>query len=229
MEARDGAENKDDFRVPLTSKKQAIELMNQYKAIINQALDGQSGIPEKTKRLLLKKALADFEAAVTANVLVRGQTWDQAPDDDDPSDEEEGELVSLETRMDDAVVELSHKRRAAPPQILKSAVRALRAQRELQDFSKTSVKSNPVVTDLQIENAMKDLAERASGLANQRAQLMESLDTLRNQARGLRLAADFKPGLPEVDWEEAPPSPRPRREVRGDACCAAYVGKTEWE
>ncbi|XP_077566508.1 kinetochore-associated protein NSL1 homolog isoform X2 [Stigmatopora nigra] len=129
METRDGTENNEDFRVRLTSKKHVIEQMEQYKALIKQALDGQTGIEEKTKRHLLEQALADFEAAVTSNVSVSGRTWDDAPEDDG---EEEDQFLDLEKEMDDAIVELARKRRAGPPRILSSAVRALRAWRELQ-------------------------------------------------------------------------------------------------
>ncbi|XP_077566507.1 kinetochore-associated protein NSL1 homolog isoform X1 [Stigmatopora nigra] len=223
METRDGTENNEDFRVRLTSKKHVIEQMEQYKALIKQALDGQTGIEEKTKRHLLEQALADFEAAVTSNVSVSGRTWDDAPEDDG---EEEDQFLDLEKEMDDAIVELARKRRAGPPRILSSAVRALRAWRELQDFFETGVGPNPPPVDLQIENAMKDLTERASGTAEERAQITESLETLRNQARGLRLAADFRPGRTDLDLdgEEAPPPPR-WPELQSDSARAAYARK----
>ncbi|XP_077442951.1 kinetochore-associated protein NSL1 homolog isoform X1 [Stigmatopora argus] len=283
METRDGTENNEDVRVRLTSKKHVIEQMEQYKALIKQALDGQTGIREKTKRHLLEQGLADFEAAVTSNVSVSGRTWDDAPEDDgeprvnsfravdrarrpippefafenvhkktdipsrfegighlapSPADkqltfvclslsgEEEDQLLHLEKEMDDAIVELARKRRAVPPRIQSSAVRALRAWRELQDFFETGVEQNPAPVDLQIENAMKDLTERTSGTAEQRAQITESLETLGNQARGLRLAADFRPGRPDpdLDGEEAPPSPR-WRELQSDIPRAAYARK----
>ncbi|KAM9778263.1 kinetochore-associated protein NSL1 homolog isoform 2-T2 [Syngnathus typhle] len=159
MDAQTTEETNEDFRVRLTSKKQVVEYVQQYKDILNKALDGQTGISEDTKRLLLEELLADFEAAVHANVLVNGQTWEEAP-----LDQDEDKLPELEKRMDDAIVEMTRKRRTLPPQILRSAVRALKAERRLVDFYEKPIKAQQMLTEPQTENLMKDLSDRASEL-----------------------------------------------------------------
>ncbi|XP_037101475.1 kinetochore-associated protein NSL1 homolog isoform X1 [Syngnathus acus] len=179
MDAQTTEETNEDFRVRLTSKKQVVEYVHQYKDILNKALDGQTGISEDTKRLLLEELLADFEAAVHANVLVNGQTWEQAP-----LDQDEDELPELEKRMDDAIVEMARKRRTLPPQILRSAVRTLKAERRLVDFYEKPVKAQQMLTEPQTENLMKDLSDRASEL-KEHAQVVKSIQTLQNQAEGL--------------------------------------------
>ncbi|XP_077367248.1 kinetochore-associated protein NSL1 homolog [Festucalex cinctus] len=193
----------EDLRVRVTSKKQVTEQINQYKAILNKALDEQTEIPEDTKQLLLEQLLADFEAAVQASVLVNGQTWDDAPDDD------ADKLAELEDELDGAIVETTRKRRALPPQILRSAVRALKMERQLAEMNGKAVKPRQVLTDTQTEN----LPDWPSGLAENTAQAIKSIRTLQNQAEGLLELISMKPSQASLavhqevfgQLEEAPP------------------------
>ncbi|XP_061560671.1 kinetochore-associated protein NSL1 homolog [Phycodurus eques] len=248
MDAQDvrkslAGETNEEFRVRLTSKKETIEQINQYKAILNKALDGQTGIPEKTKRLLLEQLLTDFEAAVQANVLVNGQTWDDAPNDDD-----EDKLAHLEKTLDDAIMETVYKRRAFPPQILRSALRSLKAERQLLDCYEKPVKPQQMLTDPQTENLMKDLSDRTSGLAKHTTQVIKSIYMLENQAKLLHEVINTKPNQASEEVHrdvfgssqtaEAPPRPpnptqsgemRKQQSTRRDAddavTSAGYVGK----
>ncbi|XP_061668342.1 kinetochore-associated protein NSL1 homolog [Syngnathoides biaculeatus] len=233
----------EDFRVRLTSKKQAIEQMNQYKVIFKKALDGQTGVPEKTKGILLEELQTDFEAAVQANVLVNGQTWDDAPNDD-----EEDKLARLEKTLDDAIVETACKRRAFPPKILRFALRSLKAERQLLDFYEKPVKSQLMLTDAQTENLMKDLSDRTSGLAKHATEVIKSIHALQNQARLLHELINVKPNRASEEVhrevfggtrsEEAPPRPPNvtrsgeasrlesfRRGADDPLASAGYVGK----
>lgn len=58
MDTQTGADTNEDFRVRLMSKNQVVQHMKHYKDILNEALGGQTAIPENTKRLLLEQLLA---------------------------------------------------------------------------------------------------------------------------------------------------------------------------
>lgn len=53
-----GDETNEEYRVQVTSKKQVIEHINKYKAVLNKVLDGQPDVAEETKRVLLQELLA---------------------------------------------------------------------------------------------------------------------------------------------------------------------------
>ncbi|KAK7907294.1 hypothetical protein WMY93_015906 [Mugilogobius chulae] len=83
-----------DFRVQVKSKKQVQEQIDRYKELLKTVLDGQTELAADTKKELLGELLANFEAAVQENVLVNGQTWNEAPEDEEEDD--------LESQLDDA-------------------------------------------------------------------------------------------------------------------------------
>ncbi|XP_054616871.1 kinetochore-associated protein NSL1 homolog [Dunckerocampus dactyliophorus] len=227
-----------EYRVQLTSKKHAIEQMKRYKVILNKALDGQPGIDEETKRVLLQELLANFESAVQQNVLVNGQTWEDAPDVDA---EEEGD--DWESQLDDAIVETARRRGTYPRRILPHVVQALKAERKLLDLYEEPVTAPKVVTDPQTENFMKDLSAAAPGLVKQARQVIKSICTLQQQAEGLFEVVNMKPSQTclQVDNEvfggsglaaevpppslNGPPTTRqPVKRVAEDAAAAdAYV------
>ncbi|XP_071391079.1 kinetochore-associated protein NSL1 homolog, partial [Centroberyx affinis] len=119
-------ETSQEFRVQVTAKKAVVEQINKYKEVLKNVVEGQPGVAEETKQLLLQELLANFEAAVKDNVLVNGQPWDEAPDD-----EAEDGAVALESLLDDSIVETSRRRRRYPKEILPYVVRSLKAQRKL--------------------------------------------------------------------------------------------------
>ncbi|KAF3850282.1 hypothetical protein F7725_020001 [Dissostichus mawsoni] len=106
MEPLEREDTNEEFRVKVTSKKQVIQQINEYKNILQTAFNGQTGVTEETKTRLLHELLANFEAAVQENVLVNGQPWEEAPD------VEEEEPLDLESLLDDSIVETTRRRRA---------------------------------------------------------------------------------------------------------------------
>lgn len=57
-EASDRDETNEEFRVQLTSKKQVMQQIKEYKEVLKRALDGQADMAEETKRVLLQELLA---------------------------------------------------------------------------------------------------------------------------------------------------------------------------
>lgn len=47
-----------DYRVNVRSKREVIEQLNKYKSILATLFDGQEGVEEETKRVLLQELLA---------------------------------------------------------------------------------------------------------------------------------------------------------------------------
>nr|XP_057901954.1 kinetochore-associated protein NSL1 homolog [Doryrhamphus excisus]XP_057901955.1 kinetochore-associated protein NSL1 homolog [Doryrhamphus excisus]XP_057901957.1 kinetochore-associated protein NSL1 homolog [Doryrhamphus excisus]XP_057901958.1 kinetochore-associated protein NSL1 homolog [Doryrhamphus excisus] len=188
VDGKEASEINQEFRVQLTSKKQAIEQMKKCKVILNKALDGQPGIDEETKRVLLQELLANFESAVQQNVLVNGQTWEDAPDVDA---EDEGD--DLESQLDDTIVETARRRGTYPRRILPYVVQALKAERKLLGLYEEPAGAQQVVTDPQSENFMKDLSAAAPGLVKRARQVIKSICTLQQQAEGLCEVVNMKP------------------------------------
>ncbi|XP_077408821.1 kinetochore-associated protein NSL1 homolog [Vanacampus margaritifer] len=241
MDAQNQSETNEDFRVRVTSKKQVIGQMNQYKAILNEALDEQTEIPEDTKQRLLEQLLADFEAAVQASVLVNGQTWDDAPDGDDDDDDVD-KLAELEDELDGAIVGMTQKRRTLPPQILRSAIHALKMERQLADLKGKAVKPQQ-----KLKNTLTEiLPHRPSGLTEHTTQAIKSIRTLQNQAEGLLELISMKTSQASLvvhqevfgsnqSEETPPPSPNSaqcsvdrllvRRDVQDAVASAGYVEK----
>ncbi|KAJ3607185.1 hypothetical protein NHX12_026698 [Muraenolepis orangiensis] len=112
-----------EHRVPVSSRAAVTERIAAYRESLNGVLDEQRGVPEETRRLLLRELLANFEATVHDNVLVNGQPWEEAPDDDD--------VGVMENLLDDTIVEVGSRRRHGPREILPHVVRRLKAERRL--------------------------------------------------------------------------------------------------
>nr|XP_043905550.1 kinetochore-associated protein NSL1 homolog isoform X1 [Solea senegalensis] len=139
-------ETEQEYRVNVTSKKRLIEQMNKYKEVLKTALDGQTEMAEETKRVLLQELLANFEAAVQDNVLVNGEPWEEAPD------EEDEEAYDLEGLLDDTIVETTRRRRTYPRQILPHVVHSLKAERKIMGLYEDTVKPQEMVKDPDQDN-----------------------------------------------------------------------------
>ncbi|TDH00731.1 hypothetical protein EPR50_G00191650 [Perca flavescens] len=187
-----------EYRVQVTSKKQVMEQLDKYKDILKTALDGQTGVAEDTKRVLLQELLANFEAAVQDNVLVNGQTWDEAPDV-----EAEDEALNLENLLDDTIVETATRRRGYPKQILTHAVRSLKAERKVMELYEHAVKPQEVVKDPKQESIMNNLSAAAPGMVKQAIRVIKSINKLQEQAEGLCKILNMKPSQAtmEIDRE----------------------------
>uniref|UniRef100_UPI0037E87BD6 kinetochore-associated protein NSL1 homolog n=1 Tax=Semicossyphus pulcher TaxID=241346 RepID=UPI0037E87BD6 len=187
-EALPNDETNEEYRVKVTSKKKVIEHINKYKDILKTALDGQPDVAEETKRVLIEELLANFEAAVQENVLVNGQPWEEAPDD-----EAESEAVDLNSLLDDTIVETSRRRRTYPRKILPHVLHTLKAERKLMGLYKHAVKPQEVLRDPDQESIMNDLSAAAPGMVKQAIQVIKSINTLQQQAEGLCEILNMKP------------------------------------
>uniref|UniRef100_A0A3Q4H5G0 NSL1 component of MIS12 kinetochore complex n=1 Tax=Neolamprologus brichardi TaxID=32507 RepID=A0A3Q4H5G0_NEOBR len=182
-------ETNPEYRVQVTSKKVVSEQVNKYKELLKTALDGQpEDFPEETKRVLLQELLANFEAAVQANVLVNGRPWEEAPDDED-----------LESLLDDTIVETTRRRRTFPKKILPHVVHALKAERKIMGLYEQAIKPQEVVKDPDQENIMNDLTAAAPGVVKQAIQVIKSINTLQTQVEGLCEILKMKPSQASLE------------------------------
>ncbi|XP_047429528.1 kinetochore-associated protein NSL1 homolog isoform X2 [Mugil cephalus] len=177
-----------EFRVQVTSKREVIQQINEYKDLLRTALDGQPDVAEETKKMLLQELLENFEAAVQANVLVDGKPWEEAPDL-----EEDFEATDLESVLDDAIVETTRRRRVYPRQILPHAVHALKAERKIMGLYENTVKPQEIIKDPDQENIMLHLSSAAPEVVKEVDQVIKSINTLQKQARGLCEILSTKP------------------------------------
>ncbi|XP_053301774.1 kinetochore-associated protein NSL1 homolog [Pleuronectes platessa] len=177
----------EEFRVPVATKKQVTELVDKYKDILKTALDGQTDVPEDTRRVLLQELLMNFEAAVQDNVLVNGKPWEEAPD------AEEDESADLESLLDDTIVETTRRRRTYPRQILPHVVHSLKAERKVMGLYEQAVRPQEVARDPDQENIMTDLSAAAPEMVKQAIQVIKSISTLQKQAEGLCEILNMKP------------------------------------
>ncbi|KAM3861019.1 kinetochore-associated protein NSL1 homolog [Diretmus argenteus] len=187
-EASRSEETSQEYRVQVTTKKVVVEQMNKYKDLLRKVLEGQDDVTEETKQLLLSELLANFEAAVQDNVLVNGQTWAEAPDEN-----AEDEVLALENQLDDAIVETARKRRRYPTKILPYVVRSLKADRKLMGLYEQAVKPQEMIKDPDQESIMNSLSAAAPGMVNQAIQVIKSISTLQKQAEGLCQVLDMRP------------------------------------
>ncbi|XP_020773415.1 kinetochore-associated protein NSL1 homolog [Boleophthalmus pectinirostris] len=180
-----------EYRIQVRSKKQVQEQIERYKELLKTVLDGQTELAADTKRELLGELLANFEAAVQENVLVNGQTWSDAPDDE--------EEVDLESQLDDVIVETSRKRRTYPRKILPHVVHALKAERKIMGLYEKTIQPQDMPKDTEQESIMKMLSAEAPGLAKQATQVIKSIQTLQKQAEGLCQILNSKPSAASLE------------------------------
>ncbi|XP_028996280.1 kinetochore-associated protein NSL1 homolog [Betta splendens] len=180
MESGLSADTDQEKRVQIKSKKQVVEQMNRYKELLKTVLDGQADMAADTKRVLLEELEANFEAAVRANVLVKGQTWDEAPDA-----EAEDEALDLESLLDDTIVETTRRRRTFPKRILPHVVHSIKAEHRLMELYQQKYKAEEAPKDLDRERVMNSLSAEAPAMVESAIQIVKSISTLQEQAQGL--------------------------------------------
>ncbi|XP_015259363.1 PREDICTED: kinetochore-associated protein NSL1 homolog [Cyprinodon variegatus] len=129
----------------------------------------------------------NFEAAVKLNVLVDGQPWDDAPDLQDEED------LDLESLLDDTILETTKRRRLYPRRILPHVVQALKAERKILGFYKTSIQPEDIQKDPDQESLRRHLSAAAPAMVRQAFQVMKSINTLQKQAEGLCQVLNMKP------------------------------------
>nr|XP_015194638.1 PREDICTED: kinetochore-associated protein NSL1 homolog [Lepisosteus oculatus] len=71
----------EDFRVQCSSKRSVCEAVQQYGLLLGKVLDRQSQISEELRSRALQDLQWNFETAVQKNVVINGESWDDAPDD----------------------------------------------------------------------------------------------------------------------------------------------------
>ncbi|CAN9507503.1 unnamed protein product [Ophioblennius macclurei] len=206
----------EESRVQVTSKKQVIDLIDQYKEILKKGLDKQPEVQDDIRRRLVEDLLANFEAAVQVNVLVNGFPWDESSDA-----ESDDEAVDLETRLDDTIVETTRRRRTFPKRILPHMVHALKAQRKVIELYEQTVKPEEVTRDPRQESIMSELTAVAPPMVREAIQVIKSINTLQEQARGICQVLNMEPSLASLeihrevfDKFECGPRPAAKQPIR---------------
>ncbi|XP_048841487.1 kinetochore-associated protein NSL1 homolog [Brienomyrus brachyistius] len=172
---------KEDHRIKLSSKKQACEQLRKYRELLNKVLDGQTCISEEAKQLLLEELMRNFEAGVKDNILINGETWDEAPDEDEDDD-----CKKLDDMLDENILETSLRRSRYPKQILPYVVRALKAERETMGLYEQAIKPVKIIKDPIQGSTVSSLSEAVPKTVRQAAAVMKSLQTVQQHAEGLR-------------------------------------------
>lgn len=202
-----------DLRVKLSSKKVVVEQLKKYEEQLKRSLDTQTGITEESKQLLLKELLTNFQTAVQDNLLINGQPWEDAPDDDEDA------CASLDNLLDDSIVETARKRRKYPQEILPHVVRSLKAERKLMGMFEQAVKPEQLQKDPLQESIMSGLSAAAPGMFKQASSMMKSQQVLQQGAEGLRQVLNMRAspaslevhravfGLPAGEPTALPPPP----------------------
>ncbi|XP_069581207.1 kinetochore-associated protein NSL1 homolog [Brachyistius frenatus] len=185
-------DEKQEYRVQVTSKKKVIEQTNKYKEVLKTVLDGQPDGTEEATMVLLQELLANFEVAVQDNVLVNGRLWEES---DVEAEDEGGDLESI---LDDAIVEATRRRRTFPRRILSHVVHGLKAERRILGLYETAVPPQEVRDPVQ-ESIMNDVSAAAPQMIKQAVQVVKSINTLQQQAEGLREIVFMKPSQVSIE------------------------------
>ncbi|CAL1586215.1 unnamed protein product [Knipowitschia caucasica] len=218
-----------EYRVRVVSKKQVQEQIDRYKELLKTVLDGQTQLAADTKKELLGELLANFEAAVQQNVLVNGQPWIDASEDEE---------LDLQGQLDDVIVETSSKRRTYPRKIRHHVVHALKAERKLLGLYENTVQPHEVSKDPEQESIMSTLSAEAPRLAKRATQAIQSIQTLQKQAEGLCQILNSQPSAASLEihreiigdcgQSDAPRQPQPIRRLAEEtsiANCYIQMGK----
>ncbi|XP_061099314.1 kinetochore-associated protein NSL1 homolog isoform X2 [Conger conger] len=178
-----------DYRVKLKSKKIAIEQLGKYRELLKKLLDGQSTIAEEVKQQILQDLLWDFDRGVQENILINGESWEDAPNDGD----NEADCKTLDDLLDENILETTLKRSSYPKKILPYVVRSLKAERELMSSYKQAVKPQEMNKDPVQETIMSSLSEAAPKITRQASVVMKSLQGLQQKAAGVCQVLGMRP------------------------------------
>ncbi|KAG7460932.1 hypothetical protein MATL_G00204270 [Megalops atlanticus] len=169
-----------DYRVKVKSKKIVVEQLQKYRELMKKLLDGQSSIAEDVKQQMLQELLRNFDKSVHDNVVINGECWEDAPNEDN-----EAECKTLDDFLDENILETTLKRSSYPKKILPYVVRSLKAERELMGLYKPTVKPQEMKKDPVQETKMTSLSEAAPRMIRQASAVMKSLQTLQQSMEGL--------------------------------------------
>ncbi|XP_046878201.1 kinetochore-associated protein NSL1 homolog [Hypomesus transpacificus] len=170
-----------DLRVKLSSKNMVVDQIIKCKELLSRSLDSQTGIPKESKELLVQELLTNFENAVQDNVLINGQSWEDALDD--------GENDNL---LDESIVETARRRREYPQAIVPYVVRTLKAERKLMGMFEQAVPQELEKDPVQ-ERIMSDLSGAAQRMFKQASSMVKSQQVLQQRAEGLRQVLNVRP------------------------------------
>ncbi|XP_018597953.2 kinetochore-associated protein NSL1 homolog [Scleropages formosus] len=225
-----------DYRVKIKSKAFVREQLHKCNELLRNILDEQSSICDETKRRLLKDVLESFERGVQENVVVNGESWEEAADGEE---QDAGGFVSapdckaLDDMLDENILETTLKRSRYPKKILPYVVRSLKAQRETMSLYEQAIKPQKTMKDPIQGAIMSDLSESAPRIIRQSASVMKALQSLQQKAEGLRQVMALKPSAESLevhrdvfgrpsDTEGRPALKRPAKETE---LSGAYVLK----
>uniref|UniRef100_A0AAY4B1T3 Uncharacterized protein n=1 Tax=Denticeps clupeoides TaxID=299321 RepID=A0AAY4B1T3_9TELE len=176
-----------DFRVEVRRKRAAAEQLSRYGAALAKLLDAQPGIGAGARETLRRELLSNFELAVQNNIVINGLSWEDAPEEDKPSEDERGILNDL---LDEEIVQTTWKRRCYSKKILPHVVRALKSERKLMGLYEQAVRPEEMRTCPLQEGIKKNVSEAAPSVRRRAASLMKSLQVLQQRAEGLHQVLD---------------------------------------
>ncbi|XP_028809213.1 LOW QUALITY PROTEIN: kinetochore-associated protein NSL1 homolog [Denticeps clupeoides] len=179
-----------DFRVEVRRKRAAAEQLSRYGAALAKLLDAQPGIGAGARETLRRELLSNFELAVQNNIVINGLSWEDAPEEDKPSEDERGILNDL---LDEEIVQTTWKRRCYSKKILPHVVRALKSERKLMGLYEQAVRPEEMRTCPLQEGIKKNVSEAAPSVRRRAASLMKSLQVLQQRAEGLHQVLDTPP------------------------------------
>ncbi|KAI1897543.1 hypothetical protein AGOR_G00084350 [Albula goreensis] len=178
-----------DYRVKLKSKKLVVDQLQKYRALIKKLLNEQATINEEVKQQMLQELLRDFDKGVQENILINGESWEDAPND--TVDEEN--CKTLDDLLDENILETSLKRSSYPKKILPYVVRSLKAERALMGLYKQTVKPQQMTKDPVQETIMNNLSEAAPRIIKQASEVIKSLQALQQRAAGVCQVLGMQP------------------------------------
>ncbi|XP_056150655.1 kinetochore-associated protein NSL1 homolog [Lampris incognitus] len=180
-------ETSEEFRVNVMTKKAVVQQTAKYREVLESVLEDQPGISDESKRAYLKELQANFEALVQDNLLVNGQSWEEAPDDEDDS------VLALECLLDDTIVETTRRRRQCPREILPHLVHALKAERKLMGLYEQAAKPQEAVKHPCQVSVVNSVSAAAPGMVKEAIQIMKSIHAIQKQAEGIRQVLNTGP------------------------------------
>ncbi|MFT7803047.1 kinetochore-associated protein NSL1 homolog [Arapaima gigas] len=188
-----------DYRIKIKSKVFLHEQFNKYGELLKKVLDEQSSICEEPKRQLLQELLQGFEGVVRENVVVNGQSWDEAPGEEEGGLGGAEDCKTLDDMLDENILETTLKRSRYPKKILPYVVRSLKAQRETMGLYEQVIKPQKIMKDPVQGAIMSDLSRSAPRIFRHAASIIKNLQSLQQKAEGLHQVLALKPSAESLE------------------------------
>ncbi|KAK3506757.1 hypothetical protein QTP70_023922 [Hemibagrus guttatus] len=189
------AENHQDVRVNVKSKRIVSYQLAKYKNLLTKLLERQPDMDESDVEKILQEMLLNFELAVQENISVGGLSWDEAAEENS----EDYECSTMDDLLDEKIVQTSWKRSIYPKKILPYFVRSLKAERKLMGLLDGAVKAQEVKRDPVQDDIMSSVSAAAPRMFSQASTVMKSLKDLKQVAEGLHQVLNTQPSTESLE------------------------------